>query len=110
MTMKGLQMKLAEAKKQLTLKQEEPLCEFSLELGQQAEELEFSGRGLGDSIFEKLEESTINLESNRKLITAVKSKERLLWSNKVKTYYLKEVVRGLIGINERALEHLTISH
>lgn len=34
LTMKGLQMKLAEAKKQLTLEQEEPLCEFSLELGQ----------------------------------------------------------------------------
>lgn len=64
----------------------------------------------GDPIFDKLEESTINLESNRMLINNIKSKERLLWFNTIKTYYIKEVARGIIGINERALEHITISH
>jgi hypothetical protein len=54
---------------------------------------------LGDALFEKLEESTINLESNRMLINAVKSKERIIWANKIKTYYLKEVTKGIIGLN-----------
>jgi len=34
----------------------------------------------------------------------------LIWANKIKGYYLKEVSRGLIGINERAVEHISISH
>ena len=50
-----------------------------------------------------MEESTINLESNKKLIGAIKSKERLIWANKIKTYYIKEITRGIIGLNERAL-------
>lgn len=48
---------------------------------------------------EKMEESTINLESNKKLINAVRSKERLILANKIKGYYLKEVAKGIIGIN-----------
>ena len=40
----------------------------------------------------------------------IKSKERLMWTKKVNTYYIKEVVRGIVGINERALEHISISH
>lgn len=57
-----------------------------------------------------MEESTINLESNKKLIEAVESKERILWASKIKAYYLKEVVQGILGINERGLEHIAISH
>lgn len=53
----------------------------------------------GDSLLDKLEESTINLESNRMLINAVKSKERIIWANKIKTYYLKEITKGIIGLN-----------
>jgi CTD small phosphatase-like protein 2 len=39
----------------------------------------------------------------------VQSKERIIWAQKIKGYYLSEVVKGIAGINERAFEHLTIS-
>jgi hypothetical protein len=64
---------------------------------------------LSDNFWEKLEESTINLESQRRLISVVKSKEKLVWARKIKQYYLCEVAKGVVGINERALEHLQIS-
>ena len=32
-------------------------------------------------------------------MNAVKSKERIIWANKIKDYYLKEVARGLAGLN-----------
>lgn len=41
-----------------------------------------------DNFWEKLEESTINLESQKKLISVVKSKEKLVWARKIKQYYL----------------------
>ena len=65
---------------------------------------------MGDAIFDKMQESTINLQSNKQLINAVKSKERIIWANKIKEYYLKEVAKGFAGLNQRALEHITISH
>lgn len=49
------------------------------------------------------------MESQKRLMDAVKSKERIIWAQRVKTYYLGEAVKGIAGINERALEHLTIS-
>ena len=63
-----------------------------------------------DAVFDKMEESTINLESNKKLTNAIKSKERIIWANKIKGYYLKEVAKGMIGLNQRATEHIAISH
>ncbi len=39
----------------------------------------------------------------------VKSKEKLVWARKIKQYYLSEAAKGVVGINERALEHLQIS-
>ena len=39
----------------------------------------------------------------------MKSKERIIWAQKIRTYYLSEVVKGIAGINERAFEHISIS-
>lgn len=36
----------------------------------------------------QLEESTINFESNKALLQMIKSKERLIIANKIKTYYV----------------------
>lgn len=62
-----------------------------------------------DSFLMKMEESTINLESHKKLAN-LKSKEKLPWVNKIKTYYIAEVAKATLGCNERALEHITLSH
>jgi hypothetical protein len=98
-TFTHLQLKLAAAKKQLAPSTSNSLCEFSLELNSCAEEVLGADNGLPGIFFDKTEESTINLESNQRLISAVRSKERLIWTNKIKTYYLKEVARGIIGLN-----------
>lgn len=39
----------------------------------------------------------------------VQSKERIVWAQSVKTYYIAEVAKGIAGVNERAMEHLSIS-
>ena len=48
---------------------------------------------------EKFEESTINLQSQQRLINVIKSKEKLIWASKIKQYYLSEVAKGIVGIN-----------
>lgn len=42
----------------------------------------------GDNFWEKIEESTLNIESQKKLIGLIKSKEKIVWANKIKQYYL----------------------
>ena len=42
----------------------------------------------GESMIEKQDESTINLESNRRLLSIMRSKEMLIRASKMKTYYL----------------------
>lgn len=32
-----------------------------------------------------------------------------MWAQRVKGYYLSEAARGVAGLNERALEHLSLS-
>ena len=39
----------------------------------------------------------------------IKSKEKIVWASKIKNYYLSEIAKGVVGINERALQHLKIS-
>jgi hypothetical protein len=56
----------------------------------------------------KTEESTINLESQKQLLAFIRSKDRLHSPNH-KVYYLASAVKAAAGIEERALEHLTIS-
>ncbi len=33
----------------------------------------------------------------------IKSKEKIVWASKIKNYYLSEIAKGVVGINERAL-------
>ena len=75
------------------------LSDFSLELDNSESVKLGKEHPVGDSIFDKLDESTINLESKKQLLETVKSKEKLLYATKVKTYYLKEVVQGALGLN-----------
>ena len=37
-------------------------------------------------------------------------KEKIVWANSLKHYYVGPVVRGMVGINDRAYEHLYESH
>ena len=108
-TFQGLQEKLAEAKKQFRVEEAAQENSSNFELNSFKASSSASGRWAGESILEKLEESTINLESQKRLISAVQSKERIVWAQRVKTYYLTEAVKAIAGVNERALEHLTIS-
>jgi hypothetical protein len=32
-------------------------------------------------------------------MNAIKSKERIIWAQKIKTYYLSELAKGIAGIN-----------
>ncbi len=50
---------------------------------------------------DKLEESTINLES-RKLLFAIQSKQKIVWAQTFKGYYIGEIAKAIAGVNDRA--------
>ena len=98
-TFTNLQLKLEEAKQELSMDRPKKLCNFSFELAEGRETITCGNMAKIDEMLDKLEESTINLESNRQLVSAVRSKEHLVWANKVRGYYVSEVAKGLIGLN-----------
>ena len=57
---------------------------------------------------EKLQESTINLQS-RKLLFTIQSKEQIVWAQNFKGYYVSEVAKGIAGVNDRAFQHFALS-
>lgn len=96
-TLHQLEVKLLEAKKQLNVVRKAEI-ESIFELYTLKESSSSGGRQEDSYFLEKPSESTINLESQKKLMV-MRSKEKLLWATKVKTYYLAEVVKGVAGLN-----------
>ena len=108
-TFKVLSDKLNIAKRQLVAKGKHNIVEVNFELNSYQNS---EGNSQCDSEMKKrlqLEESTINFESNKALLQMIKSQERLIIANKIKTYYVSQVVKGTAGLNDRAIEHLNIS-
>ena len=51
-------------------------------------------------------ESTLNIESRKLLKNNFDCKQKTIWANSLKHYYIGPFVRGMTGINDRAYEHL----
>lgn len=92
-TLQDLELKLKKAKKMLQNRPSEADI-----FGKQLSEAINASNG-SDNFWEKLEESTINLESQKKLISVIKSKEKIVCASKIKQYYLSSVAKGVVGIN-----------
>jgi len=102
-TLKQLEVKLVEAKKQLAVANKNNSYDSFFELKTLKHSSESESRADDDYFIDKAEESTINLESQKMLIRVMRSKERLVWASKMKTYYVAEIAKGMAGINERAM-------